>query len=172
MIALLLAIPATPQDKPRVSAALVTTMSQRLDARLSRLIADDPVAPIGLTQGAYIPGYGAVFMGTLNLAPMAGISPFHQSVSKEELARIHQKKTDRLPKLKDAVQDMLVSLASSMDPVPSEEQIAVAISLFYFNGEDVAGLPAQVVMHGKKKALLEAKANRSLLAAAVQVEAF
>ena len=33
---------------------------------------DDPVAVIGLTQGAYIDGYGAVFMSEVNLAPAAG----------------------------------------------------------------------------------------------------
>ena len=52
------------------------------------------------------------------------------------------------------------------------QQIAVAVSLFYFTGENTAGLPAQVVMHGQKKALLDCKSNKSLLAGAVHVEEF
>lgn len=152
--ALLLLAAAALYSAPKVSPGLVTSMSQRLDSRLIRLSTDDPVMPIGLTQGAYIPGYGAVFMGSLNLAPMAGITPFHQTVSKEEIARIHDKKVKRVPKLKELMQQMLVNLASSMDPVPEQEQIALAVSLFYFNGEDTGGLPMQIVMHAQRKALL------------------
>ena len=167
-----IAAPAASPERSRVSPTLVAAMALRLDGRLARLMPDDPVMPIGLTQGTYITGYGAVFMGSVNLAPMAGITPFHQVISKEELGRVHQKKMDRMPKLKDLMQNILVDLASSMDPVPSTEQIAVAISLFYFNGEETAGLPAQIVMHAQRKALLESRANKALLASALRVEEF
>jgi hypothetical protein len=153
-------------EKSRVGSELVTAMAQKLDGRLSRLSADDPVQPVGLTQGAYFPGIGVVFMGSVNLAPMAGITPFHQTISKQEMARIHQKKAERIPKLKDMMQDVLSTMAWSMDPVPADEQIAVAISLFYFSNEDTTGLPSQIVMRAQKKALIAKQAG------AVKVDEF
>jgi hypothetical protein len=130
---------------------------------------------VGLTQGAYITGYGIVFMGEVNLAPSAGITPFHQSITKEEIARIRQKNIDRLPKLKQVMQDTLLSSSAFLDGLGSEDQIAVAISLFHFNWENVTGVPSQIVMHGPKKTLLaihSGRAERSTLAAALTVEEF
>ena len=165
------AFAATP-GKPRVSAALVADMAQKLDMQVSRMMPDDPVMPVGLTQGAYIPGFGVVFMGSVNLAPMAGITPFHQSISKEEIARVHHKKVDRLPKLKDLMLDVLVNFATTMDPVPPEERITIAVTLFYFTGEDTGGLPSQVVMRATRKTLLDGRGNKVQLASAVQVDEF
>lgn len=151
----------------------VTMAAERLDNRLATILpADDPVSPIGLTQGAYIPGYGVVFMSTLNLAPMAGISPFHPAVTKDEIVRIHKKKTDRLPKLKEALQELLVNVAASLEGVPPDEQVAIAVSLFYFNGEDTSGLPGQIVIHAQKKTLLGLRANAAMLGTAVKVDLF
>lgn len=148
-----LAFAASP-EKSRVKAYLVTVVAQGLDQRLARLLPDDPVMPVGLTQGAYVPGVGAFFIGAVNLAPMAGITPFHQTISKDEIARTHQKKVARVPKLKEMMEQELHSMAATLDPVPADEQIAVAISLFYFGGEDTSGLPSQIVMHGTKRALI------------------
>jgi hypothetical protein len=159
-------------DRPRVSPDLISSMAQTMDRQMASLTPDDPVMPVGVTQGAYINGYGAVFMGSLNLAPMAGITPFHQSISKQELQRVHQKKADRLPKLKQMMQELLANLAAGMDPVPANDQIAVVVSLFYFTGENTSGLPAQVVMHAQKKALVEGRGKPAMLASAVQVDEY
>lgn len=172
-LALLGAVFAVAGLAASVNRGSVTNVAERLDNRLATLLpADDPVSPIGLTQGAYIPGYGVVFMSTLNLAPMAGISPFHPAVTKDEVMRIHKKKVDRMPALRKALQDMLVNVASTLDTVPADEQVAIAISLFYFNGEDTSGLPAQIVVHAPKKTLLGLRANAAMLASAVKVDEF
>lgn len=172
--AFLLALPnVAAGDKPLVSRTSVATAAEKLDNGLGRLVpADDPVSPIGLTQGTYIPGYGVVFMGTLNLAPSAGITPFHPTITREEIARLHHKKLERLPKLKAFMQDMLVAFAGNLNTLPAQEQIAIAISLFNFNGEDTAGLPGQIVMHAARKSLLESNSNRALLASAVSTDEF
>ena len=89
---LLLALTATAADKAPITPAALALASKRFDMRLGTMLpADDAVQQVGLTQGTYIGGYGLVFVGSLNLAPMAGISPFHQTISKEEYARIRQK---------------------------------------------------------------------------------
>jgi hypothetical protein len=140
-------------DKPRVSRPM-EQMEESINQRLVKAWPDDPVELIGLTQGLYINGYGAVFNSEVNLAPTAGITPFHPSVSKEELVRVHQKKLDRLPKLKEAMQEMLLASADSLAAIPDDEQIVVGVTLFYWHHvENTTGLPAQIVMHAPKKAL-------------------
>jgi hypothetical protein len=158
----------------KVSRTSVVAMEESLDKQLGALFPEDPVMLVGVTQGAYIAGYGIVFTGELNLAPSAGISPFHQTISKEEVARIHSKEVDRIPKLKLAMQQMLASSAASLDAVPADEQVALAISLFHFHWENLAGIPSQIVMHAPKKALLAVNAgrDRSVLSSTVTVEEF
>ncbi len=51
---------------------------------------------------------------------------------------------------------MLMDSARSLDSVPSDEQVAVGLSLFYWTWENREGLPAQIVMHAQRKALLQA----------------
>ncbi len=56
--------------------------------------------------------------------------------------------------LRTTMRTMLVDSARSLDAVPSDEQVAVGLSLFYWTWEKRDGLPAQVVMHAPRKALL------------------
>ena len=157
---MLCALPAgTLADKPAVTRPMVESMQKSLDQRLSRLWPDDPAEVLGLTEGAYINGYGAVFMAEANLAPAAGISPFHPAVTPEEVKRTHDKKLARVPKLREAIRGMLADSAKSLDALPADEQIAVGVSLFYWNWENRAGLPAQIVMHASRRALLQAAAT-------------
>jgi hypothetical protein len=163
-------------DKPKVSRDQIAKMELAIDARLKGLASkDDPVEVVGLTQGMYINGFGAVFAGEVNLAPTAGISPFHPSITKEEMVRIHEKKMQRLVKLKDAMQEILLSSAGSLDPIPGDERIAVGITLFNWQGENTTGLPAQVVMYAPKSVLVKVKsgaADRASLASALTVQEF
>jgi len=167
----LCALPAgTMADKPKVSRAMVKAMEEGMDQRLQALWPDSPVQVLGLTQGVYIAGYGAVFMSEVNLATGTAVSPFHPTLSPEEIKRIHERKVERLPKLKETMQQMLVDSAKSMDPVAADEQIAVGISLFYWNWEIKDGLPAQIVMHAPRKLLLEAKTSTAARSSIVSDE--
>ena len=171
-----LAIPfGSIADKPNVSRDQIVQMEKAIDARLNGLASRDyPVEVVGVTQGMYINGFGAAFAAELNLAPSGGISPFHPSMSREEIARIHGKKVERLPKLKDAMQEILLSSAGSLDPIPGGERIAVGITLFYWQSEDRSGLPSQIVMQAPKSALVKVKsgADRSTLASVLTVQEF
>jgi len=182
-IALMIAVPfSSAADKPRVSRDQIIGMEKALDQRLQGLATrEDPVDLVGVTRGMYIDGYGAVFTGEINLGLTGGISPFHQKISKEEVAHVHQTKTARLVKLREAMQDMLMDAAASLDPVPDDEQIAVGVSLFCWRWEDTSGLPEQIVMHAPKRDLIAAKrvldakpgqTDRTALNAAVAVQEF
>jgi len=157
IVALLLcALPAgSMADKPKVNRAMIEAMEHSMDRKLSGLWPADPVEVVGLTQGAYIDGYGAIFMGEVNMAPAAGITPFHPTVKPDEIKRTRDKKLQRMAQLKTAMREMLVDSARSLDAVPADEQVAVGISLFYWTWENREGLPAQIVMHAPRKALLQ-----------------
>ncbi len=108
-----------------------------------------------MSQGTYIQGYGAIFLGEVNLAPAAGISPFHPTVSADEIRRTHDKKMQRMAAIRTAMRAMLVDSARSLDSLPADEQVALGLSLFYWKWENRDGLPAQIVMHAPRKVLLQ-----------------
>ena len=176
VIVLLCALPfGSMADKPKVNRAMIKAMEDGVERQLRGIWPADPVEVIGLTQGTYISGSGAVFVSEVNLAPSAGTSPFHKTITADELSRIHEKKMSRLPRLKTAMQEVLLNSAVSLDSVPAEEQIALGITLFYWRGENTEGLPSQIVMHGAKRALVEIKtgrADKATLASVLTVQEF
>ena len=162
-------------DKPSIGRPTIKAMEGAIDVELLRIWPNDPAQVVGLTQGLYIDGYGAVFMAEMNLAPSAGISPFHPLIKPDEMKRLHEKKAARIAQLKVAMQDILLNSAGSLDSLPGDQQIALGISLFYWHGENTEGLPAQIVMHAAKRALLDVKtgrADKSTLAAALTTQEF
>ena len=78
--------------------------------------------------------------------------PFHKTVNADEIRRTHDKKVQRMAGLRTAMRAMLADSARSLDSVPSDEQLAVSVALFYWNWENREGLPAQIVMHAPRKA--------------------
>jgi hypothetical protein len=163
-------------DKPqRVSRAMIKAAEVSVDKQLQAIWPGDPVDLIGVTQGTYISGYGVVLLSEVNIAITSGITPFHPQITKDEFVRIHVKKLTRLAKLKTAMEDLLLGTAASLETLPGEEQVVLSITFFYWNGENTEGLPAQIVMHAPKRALVNVKsglADRSTLASALRTEEF
>src|SRR5277367_2238509 len=125
----LLALGALPgvADAPKVNRGMIEAMQHSLDNKLSGLWPQDPAEVLGISQGTYIQGYGAVFLGEVNLAPAAGISPFHPTVSADEIRRTHDKKVQRLAAIRTAMRAMLVDSARSLDSLPPDEQVALGL---------------------------------------------
>ena len=81
----------------------------------------------------------------------------------------------RLPALKQLMQDMLLNSAGSLEAVPANEQIAIGITLFYWRGERIEGLPTQIVMHAPRRVLASVRSGitaKTALATALTVEEF
>jgi hypothetical protein len=152
-------------DKPRVSRASLATMEKSFDGRLEGWSVDEPVMLLGTTRGVYLEGYGAIFTAEMNLLPGATLSPFQQTIKPEQKVRVHQKKLDRLPKLRVQMKDMLVASALSLDTLPLDERVVVGVTLFHFSWEDVSGLPAQIIMQAQRRLLLDFALKRIDLAA-------
>ncbi len=111
-------------DSPKVNRGMIEAMEHSLDNKLSGLWPQDPAEVLGVSQGAYVQGYGAVFLSEVNLAPAAGISPFHPTVNADEVRRTHEKKVQRMAAIRAAMRAMLVDSARSLDSVPADEQVA------------------------------------------------
>ena len=154
---LLSALPAgSMADNPKVTRTMLEAMEHSMDRKLNGLWPQDPVEVLGVSQGAYVRGYGSVFLTEVNLAPAAGISPFHPTVSADEIRRTHEKKLQRMTALRTTMRAMLMDSARSLDSLPVDEQVAVGLSLFYWTWENHEGMPSQIVMHASRKALLQA----------------
>jgi hypothetical protein len=151
------ALPAgSMADGPKVNRAMIEGMEHSLDQKFRGLWPLDPIEVLGVSQGTYIRGYGAIFLGEVNLAPAAGISPFHQTIKPDEVVRTHEKKLQRMAALRTTMRAILVDSARSLDSLPADEQVTLGISLFYWTWENREGLPAQIVMHAPRKTLLAA----------------
>ena len=62
------------------------------------------------------------------------------------------------------MRELLATSAASLDALPPNEQIVVAVTLFYYSWEQKAGLPSQILMQASKGALV--KGGRPALDAA------
>lgn len=161
-------------DRPRVSRSTVAAMEKSFDHRLEKVV-ESPFLLLGMTRGVYLEGYGAVFTAEVNLASGPSVTPFRPKATKEEIAQLRQKKLDRLPALKDAMREMLVSSAGSLDTVPAEERLVLGVSLFSFSWEDTTGLPAQIVMQAPRKTLVDfqtGRRSRATMDSVIQAQEF
>ncbi len=91
------------------------------------------------------------------------------NIKKEEIVKFHQKKLERIPKLKSAMRDALASCATLLD-VPPDEQITIVAFVAHHSWEDMTGIPTQLTFQASRKKLLEAQhGGPAALEAAVRV---
>lgn len=145
---------AAATSGPRVSRATLVAMEKSLDERIKGLWDDTPYLLLGPTRGVYLDNYGAVFTVEVSLV-MNPISLMNTRLTKDEIAKVRQKKMDRLPVLKKALKASLVAMAASLDTVPSDEQIAIVAFVDHYPWEDISGMPVQLTLSGQKKKLAE-----------------
>ena len=164
-VLLVAVLPAAQMDQPPVTRAALAPIEKRIDARLGRPAQEEPYDLLGSTRGVYLDGFGVVFTTEVGLLLIPPITPFNPSFSKEEIQQIHRRKAAKLPLLKQAMRELLAASAASLPSVPADEQIALAVTLFYFSWEDRSGLPSQILMQAPRKSLAGKPANDALTAA-------
>jgi hypothetical protein len=169
LLALLVAaaMPAAEPAKTRVSRGSLVPLESSFDVRMAKPGQEDPFDLLGNARGVYLEGYGVVFTAEINLIVTPPITPFRPQISKEEIERIHQRKLAKLQVLKKVMREMMASSAASIDGLPANEQVVVAVTLFYYSWENRDGLPSQILMQAPKGALAGGSAQ-----AAVQVKEF
>jgi hypothetical protein len=147
---------AAAGEAPRVDRTQMEKVEKSLDATLLRFTPDNSHTLIGLTRGVYLEGVGAVLTAEV-IVVNAGVNIMHPLPTKEEVVQIRKKKLERIPLLKKVLKDALVSAAATLDTIPPDEQVVIAVVIPRFQFEDAAGLPSQVTVQATKRKLLESK---------------
>jgi hypothetical protein len=149
---------ATATEKPRVSRTLMALMEKSMDDRCQNLWSDNPFVLVdGNARSVYLEGYGVIFTAAVNLVTSPTLT-FRPAITKTEIQDHRRKKIERLPQLKAEMKKALADFAASLDPVPADEQIVIAVLLTRYPWEDLTGIPSELTFQGQKKKLLEAKA--------------
>jgi len=154
LLALLFAGQAPAPSQARITRAALAGLEKSFDGRFARANTPDSFDLLGTTRGVYLEGFGVVFSSELNLIVSPNLNPFHQAFTKAEIARIHERKFERLPLLKRNMREMLAASAAALENLPPQEQIVLAVTLFHYSWEDYSGLPSQIVMQAQRQQLL------------------
>ena len=129
-------------------------LEKSMDGRFLKAYDNNSFDLLGNTRGVYLDGFGVVFSLELNLIVTPNLSPFHPVMTKQEIAGVHDRKVQRLPLLRQNMRQMLVASAVSLENLPSQEQVVLAVSLFHYSWEDTSGIPGQIVMRAERQKLL------------------
>jgi len=156
LLSLVSAAYAAAGETPRVNRVQMEIVEKSLDAALQRFAPDSTYTLIGFSRGVYLDGVGVVLTAEVILANVQ-ISIVHPIPTKEEVVQLHKTKLARVPQLKKVLKDALVSAATTLDTIPPDEQIVIAVIIPRFSFEDPAGIPVQVTMQASKRKLLESK---------------
>jgi len=144
-----------PAKPMRIAPQAFTDLERRFDTKLSAIgNVNDPLDLLGATRGLYLDGYGAVFTTELSLIVTPSINPWRQQITKEEAARVHQRKLDRVAPLRQAMKDMVKTSAMTLTQIPDNQQIVVVVRLLYLPWEDTTGMVGQILMKADRKAAL------------------
>ncbi|MDR3699476.1 MAG: hypothetical protein P4L56_07570 [Candidatus Sulfopaludibacter sp.] len=133
---------------PKVANDLAVFQKLEGDFDLGLKMADqaNPLQVFGLTQGLYVPGFGAVFTAKVELATSNILPMFHPGqITAAEKATLHDRKIKHLDVLRKQMSAMMAASAKDLDLGPND-QIVLAVRLLYQGWEDRSGLPEQIVM--------------------------
>jgi hypothetical protein len=101
---------------------------------------------LGDTRGVYVDGCGVIFTAEISLVKVPELNPFLKEVPKERVDHVHQLRIERLPILKEAMDEMVHAMAMTFLQIPSDQRVVLVVRLRYKSWEYVAGMPAQVTM--------------------------
>jgi hypothetical protein len=141
---------APAQQQGTITRAAMQAVEKSIDARLSA----DSSDLLGNTRGIYLPGFGVVFTAEVATVKLPGPSPFHQTFTADERAKARARKVEALPKLRETIKAALISAAADLRSLPLNEKLVFGVNLFYWNWEDAAGLPSQIVMQATRQQLV------------------
>jgi hypothetical protein len=133
---------------PRTGNNLAVFQKLEGDFDLGLKTADpaNPLQVFGLTQGVYLPGFGAVFTTKVELATSNILPMFHPGqITTAEKATLHERKIKHLDVLRKQMRTMMAASAKDLDLGPND-QVVLAVRLLYQGWEDRSGLPDQIVM--------------------------
>lgn len=149
-----------------VTRASLTSVEKALDDKL-RSPGPDPYDLLGMTRGTYLAGYGVVFTFEVNLIYSNGPNPFRPAMSREEIAKLRDRKFRKLLVLKDTMRRTMVS-AAALPGLQANDHVAVEAFLIYDYWENQTGMPHRILMTASRSGLEEATGKSGDLAGVIQ----
>lgn len=148
--------PVQAADAPRIPLAKVVNTEKLISTQLSAMYPEEPWFLIGPTRGVYLAGFGVVFSAEINLATGPTLSPFKQTITKEEIAHHRERKEARLPVLRNRLYEIVGQMASYLETLPPNEEFVLAVTLLRYPWEDASGMPSQIILRAPRAKVLEA----------------
>jgi hypothetical protein len=154
------AVPAAPAPAPTAGAPAVKVkipistlwgFERSCDEKLIGIGEARTVDLLGPTRGVYLEGYGTVFSAEISLVTPPAVYPFHPAITKEDITSTHQKKVQRLPRLRAAMTEIMKAAANALSAMPDTQQIVLAVRLDNMKWEDASGLPGMILMKADRK---------------------
>jgi hypothetical protein len=145
---------ASGADAGRVPRSKMANMEKLINTQIAAMYPEEPYFLIGLARGTYLEGFGAVFSAEINLATGPSLSPFKQTISREEIQRHRDKKEVRLPLLRNRMTAIVSSMAATLENLPPTEEFVLSITLLRYPWEENFG-PSQIVMRVQRGRLLD-----------------
>lgn len=138
----------------KIPLSALYSVERTFDDKLRRIGDPNTVDMLGATRGIYLEGYGAVFTSEIGLVTPPAIYPFHPEALPEDKLQLHQRKIARLPRLREAMREMMRAAATGLPAVPEDQQIVIAVRLDYRQWEDTSGLPGLITIKADRKSAL------------------
>jgi hypothetical protein len=158
-----------PQGVP---LSKIVNTQKLISTQLAAMYPEEPWFLIGTARGVYLGGAGAVFSAEINLAMGPSLSPFKQTITREEVARHREKEEVRLPILRKRMYSIVGSLASYIETMPANEEFVLAVTLLKYPWEDPAGIPSQIVMRVPRGKLVDAQRQNAKPDAVIKVQEY
>jgi hypothetical protein len=157
-----------------VGRPAIAAVEAGLDGKYGSLWPNVLMLVLWTTRGLYLDNYGAVFTTELNLVSAPPRTPMTPPVpNKPDIDRMFAQKIDRVTKLKAAMRGFLADTATSLDMVPPDQQVVLAVTLSRYQWEPTGRLPGHIVMQAKRSDLLQARtAGPAALEQAVRVQEY
>lgn len=166
------AIVAKPAEPVRVPLAKIVNTEKLISTQLAAMYPEEPWFLIGPARGVYLIGTGAVFSAEINLATGPSLSPFKQTITREEISRHHDKKEVRVPVLRDRMYSIVGSMAAYLETMPGNEEFVLVVTLLKYPWEDTTGFPSQIIMRVPRGKLIEAQRQNARPDSVIRVQEY
>lgn len=151
-----IARPTVAAEPPPVPLIKIVNTEKLISTQLAAMYPEEPWFLIGPARGVYLNGFGVVFTAEINLATGPSLSPFKQTISKEEIAHHREKKEARLPVLRARLYEIVGQMANYLETLPPAEEFVLVVTLLKYPWEDSAGMPSQIILRVPRAKLVEA----------------
>jgi hypothetical protein len=159
-------------DAPHVSRPQVANAENLINGELAAMYPDERYFILSPARGMFIDNFGLVFMAEINLVSVPAITPFHQEVTKQEIAQVRDRKLSRLPRLRSELLKILGNTTRMFQTPPEAGSVVLGITLVRFPWENTTGIPSQIVMQAQWSQLVEAQKNNTPLDSIVHVSEY